>query len=77
MDGTEGRRVIATGRAGEGRHFAVATTTLFTCLHADSTAEVRPEQQLATRQFFWFLDGTGDELRERCRHDLQLPQTRE
>lgn len=36
----DGRRVIATGRAGQGSGFSTATNTLFTCLHTDSSIEV-------------------------------------
>ena len=68
----DGRRIIATGRAGEGSAFSVATNTLFTCLHTDSTVEVPPTEQKTTRQFFWFLEGTLDELSARVRRDLTL-----
>ena len=66
----DSRRVIATGRAGEGSGFSVATNALFTCLHTDSTVEVPPSGQATTRQLFWFLEGTIDDLLVRCRRDL-------
>ncbi len=66
----DGRRVIATGRAGEGAGFSVATNTLFTCLHADATIEVPPRQQATTRQLFWFLDGTLDDVLNRSRREF-------
>ena len=66
----DGRRVIATGRAGEGAGFSVATNTLFTCLHTDATIEVPPRQQATTRQLFWFIDGTLDDLLNRFQRDF-------
>ncbi|MHC4402342.1 MAG: formylglycine-generating enzyme family protein, partial [Planctomycetota bacterium] len=66
----DGRRVIATGRAGEGAGFSVATNTLFTCLHTDSTIEVPPAGQATTRQLFWLVDGTLDDLPDRLRRDF-------
>ncbi len=68
----DGRSVIATGRAGQGTGFSVATNTLFTCLHNDVTVQVPPGQQTTTRQFFWFLKGTLSELLDRARADLEL-----
>ncbi len=69
----DGRRIIATGRAGHATAFSVATNTLFTCLHTDSTVQVEPAGKTTTRQFFWFLEGTLDDLAARCRRDLDLP----
>jgi hypothetical protein len=66
----DGRRVIATGRAGEDAGFSVATNTLFTCLHTDSLCRIPPKQQATTRQLFWFIDGTLDDLVDRFRRDL-------
>ena len=68
----DGRRMIATGRAGNGSGFSVATNTLATCLHADSAVRVPPREQNTTRQFFWFLEGTLDELSARVRRDFTL-----
>jgi len=68
----DGRGVIATGRAGAGSGFSVATNTLFTCLHADSSIEVPPRGQATTRQVFWFLEGKLDDLGKRWRRDLGL-----
>ena len=68
----DGRHVIATGRAGQGGGFSVATNTLFTCLHTDSVCQVAPRRQTATRQLFWFLDGTLDDLLERFWEDFKL-----
>lgn len=66
----DGDRVIATGRVGEDAGFSVATNTLFTCLHTDSVRQVPPRQQTTTRQLFWFLDGTLDDLLSRFRRDF-------
>ena len=66
----DGRQVIATGRTGKGGRFSVATNTLFTCLHTDSTVNVAPREQTTTRQLFWFLDGTLDDVLCRFRDDL-------
>ena len=68
----DGRRIIATGRAGGGSGFSVTTNTMFTCLHTDSTVQVPSSQELTTRQFFWFLEGTLDDLLVRARRDLAL-----
>jgi formylglycine-generating enzyme required for sulfatase activity len=69
----DGRRIIATGRAGNASRFSTSTNTLFTCLHTNSTVRVEAGGKLTTRQFFWFLDGTLDDLLKRCRRDLELP----
>jgi formylglycine-generating enzyme required for sulfatase activity len=68
----DGRSIIATGRAGKGSGFSVATNMLFTCLHTDASVQVAPGQQATTRQFFWFLKGTLDDLLKRARRDLIL-----
>jgi hypothetical protein len=68
----DGRSVIATGRAGEGKGFSVATNTLFTCLHADSTVEVPPRGKATTLQLFWFLKGTLSDVLGRMQRDLGL-----
>ena len=60
----------ATGRVGEGAAFSVATNTLFTCLHTDSLCRVPPQQQTTTRQWFWFIDGTLDDLLVRFQRDF-------
>jgi hypothetical protein len=67
----DGRQIIATGRTRPGSGFAVSTNTLFTCLHTDSTVEVAPGEQSTTRQLFWFLEGTLDDLLQRYQRDLQ------
>jgi hypothetical protein len=66
----DGRRIIATGRAGEGNGFSVATNTMFTCLHTDSTVPVPPNQPKTTQQYCWFLEGTLDDLSARVRRHL-------
>jgi hypothetical protein len=66
----DGRRVIATGRAGKGTGFSVATNTLFTCLHTGSLCQVPPQNQVTTRQLFWFIEGTLRGLHGFC--DLSL-----
>jgi len=66
----DGRRVIATGRVG-GDGLSVATNTLFTCLHTDSTVQVPANQQTTTRQVFWFLEGSLEDLLTRYRRDLK------
>ncbi len=68
----DGRRVIATGRGAGGSGFSVATNTLFTCLHTDSAVEVGPGKQATTRQLFWFLEGTLEDLLGRARRELTL-----
>jgi len=65
----DGQRVVASGRVG-GEGPSVATNTLFTCLHTDSTMRVPPNQQATARQMFWFLEGSLDDLLMRFRHDL-------
>ena len=69
----DGRRIVATGRAGNATAFSIATNTLFTCLHTDSTVRVKSAGKTITRQFFWFLEATLDDLHTRCRRDLDLP----
>lgn len=69
----DGRRIVATGRAGDATSFSVATNAMFTCLHTDSTVRVQANGKTTTRQFFWFLEGTLDDLLPRCRRDLELP----
>jgi hypothetical protein len=58
----DSRRIIATGRAAPGADFSVGTNTLFTCLHTDSTVPMAPGQRVTTRQLFWFIEGTLDDL---------------
>jgi len=67
----EGRGVIAAGRAGRESGFSVATNTLFTCLHADATIQVPSGQEAASRQVFWFLDGSLDDLRKRLDQEFK------
>lgn len=69
----DGGRIVATGRAGNATAFSIATNTLFTCLHTDSTVQVEGRDATTTRQFFWFLEATLDDLTTRCRRDLHLP----
>jgi hypothetical protein len=64
------QHVIAAGRADRGAGFSLGTNTLFTCLHTDSAVPVAAGQQVTTREIFWFLDGTLDELRTRIRRDF-------
>ena len=66
----DGRRVIAAGRAGRCAGFSMATNTLFTCLHTDSACPVPPNGRATTRQLFWFLDGTLDDLLDRFHRDF-------
>jgi formylglycine-generating enzyme required for sulfatase activity len=68
----DGRSVIASGRAGENASFSVATNAMFTCLHTDSTVQVPGAGQVTTQQFFWFLDGSLDDLLRRASRDLKL-----
>ena len=65
----DGRRIIATGR-GAGTGFSAATNTMFTCLHADSTVDVGPRARTTTRQIFWVLDGTLEDLAQRFRREF-------
>ncbi len=58
----DGQWAIASARGGEGRQFSVATNTLFTCLHTDSTVDVAPKGQATTRQRLYFLKGTLADL---------------
>jgi len=66
----DGRRVVASGRVGSDG-LSVATNTLFTCLHTDSTVKVPPNHETTTRQAFWFLEGSLDDLLTRFRRDLK------
>jgi hypothetical protein len=68
----DGRAVIATGRAGESTSFSVATNAMFTCLHTDSTVPVPAAGQVTTQQYFWFLEGSLDDLLQRASRDLKL-----
>lgn len=68
----DGHSIISTGRVGKGSEFSVATNTLFTCLHTDATVQVAPGQQTTTRQFFWFLKGTLDDLLKQARRHVTL-----
>ncbi len=68
----DGRGVIATGRGQPGSDFSIATNTLFTCLHTDSTVAVPPAGRVTTRQVFWFLPGTLEDLAGRWRQDLGI-----
>lgn len=70
----DGRGVIATGRAQPGRDFSIATNTMFTCLHTDSSLPVPPAGHATTRQVFWFLPGTLDDLAGRWRQDLGIAE---
>lgn len=69
----DGQSIIASGRAGENAGFSVATNAIFTCLHTDATTQVPAAGQATTQQFFWFLDGSLEVLRERVSRDLKLP----
>ncbi len=66
------QRVIAAGRAGPASSFSLANNTLFTCLHTDSVVPVPANGKATTREFFWFVDGTLDDMLKRIREDLQL-----
>ena len=68
----DGKAVIATGRAGQGRGYSVVTNTLFTCLHADSTIDVPANGKATTVQRFYFLKGNLDDLLKRFRADFGL-----
>jgi len=68
----DGAAVIGAGRAGEGHAFSVATNTLFTCLHTDSTVEVPARGEKTTRQLFYFLKGDLTALLRRFRDDFGL-----
>lgn len=70
----DGKAVMATGRAGPGSGYSVATNTLFTCLHTDSTVAVPAKGKTATRQLFYFLKGDLDDLLRRFRADFRLGQ---
>jgi len=64
------RQVIVAGRAGPATRFTLATNTLFTCLHADSSVPLAAGQQATTRELFWFLEGTLDTLRDRISREF-------
>ena len=64
------RRIIAAGQAGPHTEFSVGSNTLFTCLHTDSTAQVAAGQQVATREIFFFLEGTREDLLRRFRQEF-------
>ncbi len=66
----DGRAVIGTARRGHRGHGSLATNTMFTCLHADSSVDVPPEGEATTQQFFWFLHGGLDDLRRRVTAEL-------
>jgi hypothetical protein len=68
----DGRSVVASGRAGPSTSFSLATNAVFTCLHTDSRVQVPAAGQVTTRQFFWFLEGSLDDLRRRVARDLKL-----
>jgi len=67
----DGNSVIASARGGQEKQFSVATNTLFTCLHTDSTVDVGPKGKATTRQRFYFLKGGLDELLRRFREDFK------
>jgi len=66
----DGQAVIASARC-DGRDFSLATNTLFTCLHTDSTVDVPPNGKATTRQRLYFLKGTLDGLLRRFREDFR------
>jgi len=68
----DGKWVIGCGRGGQGRGFSVATNALFTCLHTDSTVDVPAGNKVTTRQRFYLLRGTLDDLLGRFRTDFRL-----
>jgi hypothetical protein len=68
----DGKSVIACGRAGPGSGYSLATNTLFTCLHTDSTVSVPPAGKTTTRQLFYLLEGGLDDLLKRFRTDFGL-----
>lgn len=70
----DGRGVIATGRAQPGNDFSIATNAVFTCLHTDSSVAVPPAGRASTRQLFWFIPGTLDDLAARWRRDLRVEE---
>lgn len=70
----DGRGLIATGRAKPGTDFSIATNAMFTCLHTDSSAAVPPKGRATTRQVFWFLPGTLNDLAARWRQDLGVQE---
>ena len=71
-DTTDEFYVIASGRVGENTGTSVATNAMFTCLHTDSTVQLPASGQVTTQQFFWFLDGSLDDLLRRASRDLKL-----
>ena len=56
------RRVIAAGMGGPATEFSDSSNSLFTCLHTESTIQVPAGQEAASREIFWFLEGTLDDL---------------
>jgi len=68
----DGHGVIATGRTQPGTDFSIATNTMFTCLHTDSTVVVPSKGRANTRQVFWFIPGPLDDLAARWRRDLRV-----
>jgi len=68
----DGQWVVASGRGGQGQGYAVATNALFTCLHTDSAVDVPPRGTATSRQRFYFLKGSLDELARRFRADFGL-----
>jgi len=67
----DNRWIIAAGRAASDAGISVATNTLFTCLHADSTVHVPPGEKASTQQFFWFIEGDLGDLLRRVAQDLK------
>lgn len=63
------QRVIATGRGSPATDFSASTNTLFTCLHTDSTVQVPPNDEASTRQYFFFLKGSLEDLLKRFRQE--------
>jgi formylglycine-generating enzyme required for sulfatase activity len=59
------RRVIAAGVGGPGTDFSDSSNSLFTCLHTESTIQVPAGQEATSREIFWFLEGTLDDLLRR------------
>ncbi|MBN2451840.1 MAG: hypothetical protein JXR77_15745, partial [Lentisphaeria bacterium] len=68
----DGGAVIGAGRAGDGSNFSVATNTLFTCLHTDSTVEVPARGRKTSRQMLYFMKGSPSLLVKRFRADFGL-----
>jgi formylglycine-generating enzyme required for sulfatase activity len=59
------RRVIAAGMGGPATEFSDGSNSLFTCLHTESTIQVPAGQEATSRELFWFLEGTLDDLLRR------------